>query len=122
MGSPSSSTGSSPPCGGFQRPPQQSQQNPWGAQQQDVSPPWGGSDFPPMSQSGNADWISQGPESFQTQPSSGKGKKIAFAVIAVLVVAGLGYGVWALFIKDNGTTPPVAQQSTTQQPPLLPRR
>lgn len=119
-GFPQQQYGQQSPAGGFQRPPQQNQQNPWGAQQQDVSPPWGGSDFPPMPQAGNADWISQGPESFQAQPSSGKGKKIAFAVIAVLVVAGLGYGVWALFIKDNGTTPPVAQQSTTQQPPPAP--
>jgi hypothetical protein len=104
------------PAGGFAQPMQQ--QSPWGAAQQDVSPPWGGSEFPPLTPSNNADWISQGPESFQTQPSSGKGKKIAFAVVAVLVVAGLGFGVWALFIKDNGgTTPPVAQSSSPQPPP-----
>jgi hypothetical protein len=107
------------PAGGFAQPvQQQQQQSPWGAAQQDVSPPWGGSEFPPLAPSNNADWISQGPESFQTQPSSGKGKKIAFAVVAVLVVAGLGFGVWALFIKDNGgTTPPVAQSSSPQPPP-----
>ncbi|WP_410634551.1 DUF1707 domain-containing protein [Amycolatopsis sp. cmx-4-83] len=107
------------PAGGFAQPMQQ--QNPWGAQQQDVSPPWGGSEFPPLAPSTNADWISQGPESFQTQPSSGKGKKIAFAVLAVLVVAGLGFGVWALFIKDGGgQNPPVAQSSSQQQPPPAP--
>ncbi|RSM38711.1 DUF1707 domain-containing protein [Amycolatopsis balhimycina DSM 5908] len=104
------------PAGGFAQP--MPQQNPWGAPQQDVSPPWGGSEFPPLTPSNNADWISQGPESFQTQPSSGKGKKIAFAVVAFLVVAGLGFGVWALFIKDNGgSTPPVAQSSSPQPPP-----
>ncbi|MEU4254213.1 DUF1707 domain-containing protein [Amycolatopsis sp. NPDC026612] len=105
------------PAGGFAQP--MPQQNPWGAAQQDVSPPWGGSEFPPLTPpSNNADWISQGPESFQTQPSSGKGKKIAFAVVAALVVAGLGFGVWALFIKDNGgSTPPVAQSSSPQPPP-----
>ncbi|MEV6827699.1 DUF1707 domain-containing protein [Amycolatopsis sp. NPDC051102] len=104
------------PAGGFAQP---MQQTPWGAPQQDVSPPWGGSEFPPLAPpSNNADWISQGPESFQTQPSSGKGKKIAFAVVAVLVVAGLGFGVWALFIKDGGgSTPPVAQSSSPQPPP-----
>jgi hypothetical protein len=105
------------PAGGFAQP--MPQQNPWGAPQQpqqDVSPPWGGSEFPPLSN--NADWISQGPESFQTQPSSGKGKKIAFAVVAFLVVAGLGFGVWALFIKDGGSpTPQVAQSSSPQPPP-----
>ncbi|HET6706744.1 SHOCT domain-containing protein [Amycolatopsis sp.] len=108
------------PAGGFAQPMQQQPQHPWGAQQQDASPPWGGSEFPPLAPpSNNADWISQGPESFQTQPSSGKGKKIAFAVVAVLVVAGLGFGVWALFIKDGGTgsTPPVAQSSSPQPPP-----
>ncbi|MDQ7803984.1 DUF1707 domain-containing protein [Amycolatopsis sp. A133] len=104
------------PAGGFAQP--MPQQNPWGAQPQDASPPWGGSEFPPLAPSNNADWISQGPESFQTQPSSGKGKKIAFAVVAVLVVAGLGFGVWALFIKDGGgATPPVAQSSSPQPPP-----
>ncbi|OXM71244.1 flagellar basal body-associated protein FliL [Amycolatopsis vastitatis] len=108
------------PAGGFAQP--MPQQNPWGAPQQpqqDVSPPWGGSEFPPLAPpSNNADWISQGPESFQTQPSSGKGKKIAFAVVAFLVVAGLGFGVWALFIKDGGSpTPPVAQSSSPQPPP-----
>ncbi|MEU5258683.1 DUF1707 domain-containing protein [Amycolatopsis sp. NPDC021455] len=104
------------PAGGFAQP---MQQNPWGAPQQDASPPWGGSEFPPLAPpSNNADWISQGPESFQTQPSSGKGKKIAFAVVAFLVVAGLGFGVWALFIKDGGSpTPPVAQSSSPQPPP-----
>lgn len=104
------------PAGGFAQP---MQQNPWGAPQQDASPPWGGSEFPPLAPpSNNADWISQGPESFHTQPSSGKGKKIAFAVVAFLVVAGLGFGVWALFIKDNGgSTPPVAQSSSPQPPP-----
>jgi hypothetical protein len=113
--------GQQSPAGGFQRPPQQpQQQNPWGAQQQDVSPPWGGSEFPPLAPSNNADWISQGPESFQTQPSSGKGKKIAFAVIALVVVAGLGFGVWALFIKDNGGQAPPVAQSSSQQPPPAP--
>ncbi|MEV6875565.1 DUF1707 domain-containing protein [Amycolatopsis sp. NPDC051128] len=110
------------PAGGFARPqhPQQPpQQNPWGASQQDVSPPWGGSEFPPLAPSNNADWISQGPETFQTQSSSGKGKKIAFAALGLVVLVGLGFAVWALFIKDNGSTP-VAQQSTSQQPPPVP--
>ncbi|GLY36521.1 hypothetical protein Amsp01_025450 [Amycolatopsis sp. NBRC 101858] len=103
------------PAGGFARP---QQPEPWGAAPQDVSPPWGGSDFPPNA--ANAGWISQGPETFQTQPSSGKGKKIAFIAIGLVVLAGLGFGVWALFIKDNGGSTPVAQQSTSQQPPPAP--
>lgn len=120
MQQPPPSYGQHSPAGGFAQP--MPQQNPWGAPQQpqqDASPPWGGSEFPPLAPpSNNADWISQGPESFQTQPSSGKGKKIAFAVVAFLVVAGLGFGVWALFIKDGGSpTPPVAQSSSPQPPP-----
>ncbi|WP_329053319.1 DUF1707 domain-containing protein [Amycolatopsis sp. NBC_01488] len=108
----------SPPSG-FARP--QQQPDPWGAAPQDVSPPWGGSEFPPLgpSNNSNAGWISQGPETFQTQPSSGKGKKIAFIALGVVVVVGLAFGVWALFIKNNGDTP-VAQQSTSQQPPPVP--
>ncbi|WP_410562611.1 DUF1707 domain-containing protein [Amycolatopsis sp. cmx-4-61] len=106
------------PAGGFPA-PQHPQQNPWGPAQPDAAPPWGGSDFPPVNPANNAEWISQGPETFQTQPSSGKGKKIAFAALGLVVLAGLGFGVWALFIKDNGTTP-VAQQSTSQQPPPVP--
>jgi hypothetical protein len=107
--------GQQSPAGGFPAP----QQNPWDAAPQNVSPPWGGSEFPSMAPSNNAEWISQGPESFQTQPS-GKGKKIAFAALGLVVLVGLGFGVWALFIKDSGSTP-VAQQTTSQQqPPPLP--
>lgn len=108
------------PAGGFPAPQQQppQQQNPWGQPQQDASPPWGGSDFPPVGPSSNAEWISQGPETFQTRPSSGKGKKIAFGALGLVVLAGLGFGVWALFIKNGDT--PVAQPSTSQQPPPVP--
>jgi hypothetical protein len=107
--------GTQSPAGGFVRP----QQPTWNAPQQDVSPPWGGAEFPPLTPASNPDWISQGPETFQTTRSSGTGRKIAFAVIGLVVLVGLGFGVWALFIKDGGSTP-VAQQSTSQQPPPVP--
>ncbi|GAA4543262.1 DUF1707 domain-containing protein [Amycolatopsis samaneae] len=118
------------PAGGFQQPnlqsppggfpPPQQQPGPaWNAPQNDVSPPWGGSDFPPLAPTSNSDWVSQGPESFQTTPSSGKGKKIAIAVVAVVVLAGAGVGAWALFGNDSGgSNPPVAQSSS--QPPAPP--
>ncbi|MGY6656979.1 DUF1707 domain-containing protein [Amycolatopsis sp. TRM77291] len=106
------------PSGGFAQ-PQQPQQG-WNTPQ-DQSPPWGGSEFPPLAPSGNdTSWVSQGPESFQIKSSSGAKRKIVIAVIAVVVLAGVGVGAWALFsntIEDNPTAQPTAGQ---QQPPPAP--
>ncbi|WP_116044596.1 DUF1707 domain-containing protein [Amycolatopsis palatopharyngis] len=126
-GFPAQQPGAGPvsPPGGFAPPPhlQQGQQpqqgQPWNAAQEDVSPPWGGSDFPPIApQSHDSGWVAQGPETFEAKPSSGKGRKIAFAALAVVLLAGLGVAVWLLFIKDSGqdSQPPAAQE-TSQQPP-----
>ncbi|WP_020668974.1 hypothetical protein [Amycolatopsis nigrescens] len=121
------------PPGGFQQPPgqqspphgfppPQGQQQPgqaWNAPQEDVSPPWGGAEFPPLSPSRSSDWVAQGPETFETKSSSGSGKKILFSVLGLVVVAGIGLAVWLLFIKDSGsdTPPPNAQTSSPQPPP-----
>jgi hypothetical protein len=108
--------GPASPAGGFQ---QQYQQQPaWNAPQEDVSPPWGGSDLPPITPARNSDWVAQGPEAFETKQSSGKGRKIALSVLGVVVLAGLGFGVWALFINNPGPDNPVAQP--TQTAPVAP--
>ncbi|SFP88703.1 hypothetical protein SAMN05421810_103746 [Amycolatopsis arida] len=112
----------SPPHG-FQQPPQA--QQPWNAPHEDVSPPWGGSDLPPISSSSVSEWPQQGPESFTAEPPSGKGKKVLLTVLAVVLVAGIGVAVWALFIRNGSEDqlPPVTQptseptqQAPTQQP------
>jgi hypothetical protein len=105
--------GPASPRGGF-APPQQ-EERAWNAPQEDVSPPWGGSEFPPLAPSRSPEWVAQGPETFQTVPSSGKGRKITFSIIGFVVLAGLGFAIWALFVKDGGGTT-VADPTTSQQP------
>jgi hypothetical protein len=111
---PQYNSGPASPAGGFQ---QQYQQQPaWNAPEEDASPPWGGSDLPPITPARNSDWVAQGPEAFETKQSSGKGRKIAFSVLGVIVLAGLGFGIWALFINSPGPDNPVA--APTQQVPV----
>ncbi len=114
--------GQSSPAGGF---PQQQQQGYQQPQQQgwtdtDASPPWGGSDFPPISPVGSTEWVKQGPELFEDKPK-GKGGKIAIiAIVAVLVLAGLGVGGYFAFSGggDTPSDPTAAPQSN--QPPAPP--
>ncbi|MBB5854229.1 hypothetical protein HDA45_004316 [Amycolatopsis umgeniensis] len=111
--------GQASPAGGF--PQQQHQQHGYQQPQQqgwtdnDASPPWGGSDFPPISPVGSTEWVKQGPELFEDKPK-GKGGKIAIiAVVAVLVLAGLGVGGYFAF-KGGGDDPvdPTAQPQPSQ--------
>jgi hypothetical protein len=108
-------TGQPSPPSGFQ-PPQQA----WNAPQEDVSPPWGGSEFPPIAPSRSSDWVAQGPETFSSSQSSGKGKKIALSLVALLVIAGLGVGVWLLFIRDTGPDTPIAAPTSSKPAPPSP--
>ncbi|WP_409489411.1 flagellar basal body-associated protein FliL [Amycolatopsis sp. cmx-11-12] len=110
--------GQASPAGGF---PQQQQQHGYQQPQQqgwtdnDASPPWGGSDFPPISPVGSTEWVKQGPELFEDKPK-GKGGKIAIiAIVAVLVLGGLGVGGYFAF-KGGGDEPtdPTAQPQPTQ--------
>ncbi|HET6286056.1 MAG TPA: flagellar basal body-associated protein FliL [Amycolatopsis sp.] len=115
--------GHASPAGGF---PQQQQQHGYQQQQpqqqgwtdSDASPPWGGSDFPPISPVGSTEWVKQGPELFEDKPK-GKGGKIAIiAIVAVLVLAGLGVGGYFAF-SGGGDTPPdstAAPQPSQPQP------
>ncbi|MFD6065877.1 DUF1707 domain-containing protein [Amycolatopsis lurida] len=109
------------PSGGFAQPaPPPQQQGGWNTPE-DQSPPWGGSEFPPLAPSGNdTSWVSQGPESFQIKPSSGSKRKIVIAAIAVVVLAGVGVGVWALLSNTVGDNPTAQQTSSQQQPPPPP--
>jgi hypothetical protein len=110
-------TGPGSPAQGFAQ-PQQRPEQPWNAAQEDVSPPWSGGDFGPIVSPRDADWVAQGPETFETTPSSGKGRKIGFAALGIVLVAGLGLAIWLLFIRDDGSsTSSTAAASQTQQAP-----
>lgn len=115
-------TASSPPGGipmGGHRP----QQPTWNTPDTDASPPWGGSEFPPLPAQGPDSWITQGPEVFGTK-SGGKGKIIGI-VVAVLVLAGLGVGAFLIWGQGSSSeqagpgdqTPPAA---SSQAPPPAP--
>ncbi|EMD24964.1 flagellar basal body-associated FliL family protein [Amycolatopsis azurea] len=114
--------GQASPAGGFpQQQPQQGYQQQQPQQQgwtdTDASPPWGGSDFPPISPVGSTEWVKQGPELFEDKPK-GKGGKIAIiAIVAVLVLAGLGVGGYFAF-SGGGDTPadPTAAPQSNQPP------
>lgn len=120
------------PPGGFAAP----QQPLWNVPQEDPTPPWAGSDLPPIAPTGGFEWgdgsspVSQGPESFDSEPkSSGNGgRKVLFSALAVVVAAGLGVAVWLLFFHGGntpqgiatGTPAPTAASPTTKQLPAPP--
>ena len=115
---------------GFQPPPQGYSQlpvNPWNAPDADVSPPWGGSDLPPISQSGNSDWISQGPEVFENKPSGSGKNRIIAVVVAVLLLGGIAFGAYWIWGRgtsetaDPGPQPnPPGETSNAPAPDPLP--
>ncbi|WP_338065558.1 flagellar basal body-associated protein FliL [Amycolatopsis antarctica] len=108
------------PPGGFGQQHPQNHQQPWNAPAQDLSPPWGGSDFPPIAPSSGADWAKQGPEVFEERPPKGKGGRIAvLAIVGVLVLAGLGVGGYFLF-SGSGDGPSGPEQTQAQNPPPAP--
>lgn len=88
-----------------------------------VAPPWGGSDDLPVG-FGQANWPSQGPEVFAESEKSGAGKIIAIALVALLVVGGVGAAVWFFALKPGGgpeAGPSQTTQTTTSsQKPVLP--
>lgn len=110
---------------GMQSPPQGFAPPGWNAWQEDSAPPWGGGDLPPIAPQqaagdGGFDWgggVSQGPEGDEKK-SSGNGRKILSSVLGVVLVAGIGFAVWALFINNNGdtSTPPGTLPSASSAP------
>ncbi len=112
-----------PPWQGQHQHSQRSPQHPQQSGNDDLAPPWAGSEFPPLAASGNADWIRQGPEVFESG-GSGKSSKIAIIAVAVLLVAGLGVGAFVFFGKDSGDDPqPQANVTeTTTAPPTTTSR
>lgn len=130
------------PAGGFpqqqQGPPSHpggfpQQQPAWNAPEQDVSPPWGGGEFPPIAPPGDADWIKQGPENFDdfSEKSGGKTGKIVGVVLTVLLLVGIGFGAWWLLGNDSSSTAgggsptettTTAPSPTTTTPPPEPEK
>ncbi|MGH3516421.1 MAG: hypothetical protein ACRDQ7_03200 [Haloechinothrix sp.] len=86
------------PAAGFP----QSQQPSWNAPEQDVSPPWGGSEFPPVAPSSESAWgITQGPETGDESESKGRTGKIVGIAVVVLLLAGLAFGGWWLWGRGD---------------------
>lgn len=119
---------SASPAGGFPQPAHHPDApppgQPWHVGEANASPPWGGSEFPPMAPEPwqtQADPWGGGGESFDDESSKGSGRKVLLSVLAFLVVAGVGVAVWFLFIKTDGQTAgpqnPPPGQSQQQNPP-----
>jgi hypothetical protein len=100
-----------------QFPPPSGYQPPGWQQEEDLSPPWAGADFPPLAPAGSPDWIRQGPEVFDTDRRSNTGKIVAIVAI-VLLLAGLGVGGYFLFRgkgDNQAQQPPATSTSTPDQ-------
>lgn len=113
------------PAGGFPQPHQQ-QQQPWNAPDQDLSPPWGGSEFPPIAHPGSSEWGStQGPEVFDDKPGKGGKNKVIAIVAAVVLLGGIAFGAYWLWGRGDtsasggGTAgdPSTSAQTTPAPPP-----
>jgi hypothetical protein len=102
-----------PPQWGAPQPqPQWGQQQGWGAAES-TGTPWG-DDLPGTPEHGEASWMRQGPEVFETAGKSGKGKLIAGVSIgAVLLVGVIVAGIF-YFSSGGGSTP---TETTVAQPP-----
>jgi hypothetical protein len=72
---------------------------PW-ENEEPMAAPWVGQEFPPMG-ANTPDWTLQGPEVFESDKKSGKGKVIGIVAI-VVVLLGLAAGAYFIFKpKDN---------------------
>jgi len=77
-------------------------------------PPWLSGDNSFGSES-NPGWVSHGPEVFDEE-SSGAGKKILIVLLVVLVLGGIGTGVYFLVNRQGGGGEATQAQSTSQTP------
>lgn len=85
----------------------------------EVAPPWGGSEYPPMTPPGHTDdWgVQQGPESFDDDGDrGGKGGKIVGIAVAIILLAGLAFGGWWLWGRDSAPAADEPKNPTTNQP------
>lgn len=91
----------------------------WNAPEPDASPPWGGSEFPPISP-GSSEWTGQGPEDLDKPSGSGKGGKIALVAAVLLLVLG-GAGTAIFFATQSDDDPEqnqlAVESSTAGSPP-----
>jgi hypothetical protein len=101
-----------------QQPPQWGPPQPqWGPQQgwgavESTGTPWG-DDLPGTPEHGDASWMRQGPEVFETAGKSGKGKLIAgLSIGAVLLVGVIVAGIF--YFTSGGSSTPT---ETTAAPP-----
>ncbi|MGP4018552.1 hypothetical protein [Saccharopolyspora sp. 5N708] len=93
-------------------PPQWGPQQGWGAAES-TGTPWG-DDLPGTPEHGDASWMRQGPEVFDSAGKSGKGKLIAgLSIGGVLVVALIVAGIF--YFTSGGTDAP--SDSTASAPP-----
>ncbi|MCI2418608.1 hypothetical protein MOQ72_14300 [Saccharopolyspora sp. K220] len=101
--------GQQPQWGG---PPQWGPQQGWGAAES-TGTPWG-DDLPGTPEHGDASWMRQGPEVFETAGKSGKGKLIAgLSIGGVLLVGVIVAGLFYFTSGDTGTP----SDSTASAPP-----
>ncbi|PWK90761.1 hypothetical protein C8D88_101782 [Lentzea atacamensis] len=91
---------------------------------QSASPQQGGSAAPPPWLSGDGNgfgadpspaWVAQGPEVFDEKPS-GAGKKILVVLLVLIVLGGIGTGVYFLVNRQGGG----GDQTTAQSTPATP--
>lgn len=100
--------------------PVQPQQGGW----QSTPPQQGGAAAPPPWLSGDGggfgadpspNWVAQGPEVFD-EGSSGAGKKILIVLLVLVVLGGIGTGVYFLINRQGGGGQETQAQSTSQTP------
>lgn len=95
-----------PPQGGWQSAPQQAGGAP---------PPWLSGDGSGFGAEQSPSWMAQGPEVFDEKPS-GAGKKVLIVLLVVLVLGGIGTGVYFLVNRQGGGGEQTQAQSTPQTP------
>ncbi|MGH4017966.1 MAG: hypothetical protein ACRDT0_01705 [Pseudonocardiaceae bacterium] len=106
------------------RPPQQTGEqganwSPFGGPDSS-SPPWAGSDLPPIADQQSA-WMRQGPEMFETEGKGSQRKRVVgIAVVAVLLVGLVVAGVFYAVSLGSGDQAGGGDPARTQQPPPPP--
>lgn len=89
-------------------------QSDWNNQQEDLSPPWAGAEFPPLAPA-TGGWVQQGPEVFETSGKSNAGK-VWLTVGLVVLLLGIGAGAYFYFRPDSTPTAGGNGGQTTTQP------